>query len=59
MVVSIDSMITDGERAVLRPDGFLDQLPAGTYGSTSFNKDVTRVCAYVEEEQRFLPLPPR
>jgi hypothetical protein len=56
VAVGIDSLLTyDGPQRLL-PDGTVEDLPPGNYGPNSFNVDTSRMCVYVEDQERFHPV---
>jgi hypothetical protein len=57
VLVGIDSVLTHDGAHVLRPDGTVERLESRTYGPGSFNVETDKVCVYVEDEGRFVPVP--
>jgi hypothetical protein len=56
VVVGSNSVLTGAGAHMLRPDGTVEALPPGTYGAGTFNVQMDRVCAYLEHEDRFVPV---
>jgi hypothetical protein len=56
VAVGIESVLTHDGAHVLRADGAVEQLASGTYGAGSFTVNTQKVCVYVEDEDRFVPI---